>query len=155
LFIEGIQLRKIENALFEEIETRSPLFNLQFNRPRERMLAQIITASLAFSGSAPVRSSSRGAVRMAEMSKAVPFLVLNKNLEGLAGSVGFDPLGLSNGPLCVAARAARAAASRSACDAAHRARAHAVWHRPLYNTLCALFPAAPSPARSTGWWRPS
>ncbi|KAJ1635362.1 chlorophyll a/b-binding protein domain-containing protein [Pavlovales sp. CCMP2436] len=33
------------------------------------------------------------------MSAAVPFLVENLATRGLAGSIGFDPLGLSNGPL--------------------------------------------------------
>jgi len=73
-----------------------------------------LTATLAFNGPAP-RAVPRGravSVRMEEavaeveappppppapvMSASVPFLVKNKNLDGLVGDSGFDPLGLSN-----------------------------------------------------------
>mgnify|MGYP003685166377 CR=1 FL=1 len=78
----------------------------------DRMLALTIS-TLAFSGPA-ARGPARALVRMSDaapvapppppppplkMSASVPFLVENAKLAGLPAGVGFDPLGLSNGPL--------------------------------------------------------
>lgn len=58
-------------------------------------LAVLVMAS-AFQPARFSRSNSRSVTMMADKSKSLPFMAQPANLVGLAGNVGFDPVGFSN-----------------------------------------------------------
>mmetsp|Transcript_29042 Transcript_29042/g.85146 ORF Transcript_29042/g.85146 Transcript_29042/m.85146 type:complete len:207 (+) Transcript_29042:55-675(+) len=60
------------------------------------MIAQVVVASLGFSGPMVHRAPTRSSPVMAEMSKSIPFMKAPPALDGsMPGDVGFDPLGFS------------------------------------------------------------
>mmetsp|Transcript_17146 Transcript_17146/g.25983 ORF Transcript_17146/g.25983 Transcript_17146/m.25983 type:complete len:204 (+) Transcript_17146:62-673(+) len=60
------------------------------------ILSALVASAAAFAPAAQTSQSTQlYAAEAGEMSKALPFLLKPKNLEGYVGDVGFDPLGFS------------------------------------------------------------